>query len=161
VSLFDSVNSFCLPLPSLREEPHARTVFCEKNFCFPSFFTTDFILTTSIQCACDTSSHAGARRHCEPCRCATLRFLPVRVRCKPVSSLRNCGEKHVRTSAVACLRTALRDVLGRLVVGDGLGRFLRYKQRGPSEKVSPPRISAPRVPSRALACPRVPSRALA
>ena len=49
---------------------------------------------------------------------------------------------------------ALRDVLGRLVVEDGLGRLIRHNQLVPSEQV-PRRVAAPLAPSRALAAPHV------
>ena len=47
---------------------------------------------------------------------------------------------------------ALRDVLGRLVVEDGLGRLNYHEQLAPSEQEQVPRSrAAPGVPARALA----------
>jgi len=45
-------------------------------------------------------------------------------------------------------RIARRDVLGRLVVEDGLGRLIRHKHRAPSEQVP--------AAEQGLACSRVP-----
>ena len=50
------------------------------------------------------------------------------------------------------MRMALRDVLGRLVVEDGLGRLNYHEQLAPSEQEQVPRSrAAPGVPARALA----------
>ena len=50
------------------------------------------------------------------------------------------------------VRMALRDVLGRLVVEDGLGRLNYHEQLAPSEQEQVPRSrAAPGVPARALA----------